>query len=143
MHSPLYLFLFLPNLTFPFIKLSPFFQIPCQKMEDQARVPAADYASVRGFDRRPGYLQTCPELGEVRISPPLQPVFQSLGLTKSPRTRRSLIEGELGAEGAVLSSKGYQEFAERARESEVRLEGLGIFEPGSVRLLLERGSSRG
>ena len=62
-------------------------------------------------------------------------MFKSLALTATPRTRPSLVIGEFGG---VLAARDYREFAANVRAAVPRLEGLGIFEPGTVSVYLER-----
>ena len=67
--------------------------------------------------------------------PPREPVFKSLALTAGPRTSARLLELELGP---LLAAADYKVFSREAARVEARLEALGVFEPGTVHLVLEQ-----
>jgi len=98
------------------------------------RVRASDYQGLVFFDRRPASQRSRPPL-QLRVSPPREPVFTSLPLTQEPRTEPALVQGELYG---VLTAPNFKAFATAAAAAEQRLEALGVFEPGSVALYLER-----
>jgi hypothetical protein len=98
------------------------------------RVRASDYQGLVFFDRRPASQRSRPAL-QLRLAPPREPVFAALRLTQQPRTQPALLRGELHS---VLTAPDFKAFAAAAALAEQRLEALGVFEPGSVALYLER-----
>ena len=99
--------------------------------------PAVDAEACMDLDGRPGGRGPSPEELQLRMKAPRDPIFKSLTLLQAPRTRPSVVEAELAG---VWAAPSYSAIAAEAAAATRRLEGYGVFEPGSVRVSLERGA---
>lgn len=97
----------------------------------ESRVSALDEAAMKSLSEGS---RARPKL-QLELYPPPTPVFTSLAITSSPRTKPSLLQKELSG---VLLAKDYSQLAVAAAAVLPRLDALGIFEPGTVSLTLER-----